>query len=163
MTKNRGERHASPSPSLKQNPPHFQSGYWARIALIESAHQSHGTFASPELIFASNSSTASQIQAGTAARIACQLAVIWLRSLSEIAPPLIPKSICESVLMDFDSLKKVQNLHVIDIISEFIKESNLDELYSDENEYGGHPNEIGNKLISKIIQNYLTKQNLLSN
>ncbi len=67
-------------------------------------------------------------------------------------------------LNDFlNSLKKVQNLHVIDIISEFIKESDLDELYSDENEYGGHPNKMGNKLISKIIQNYLTKQNLLSN
>lgn len=67
-------------------------------------------------------------------------------------------------LNDFlNSLKKVQNLHVIDIISEFMKESNLDELYSDENEYGGHPNQIGNKLISEIIQNYLIKQNLLRN
>lgn len=62
-----------------------------------------------------------------------------------------------------NSLNGIQNLHVIDILTELINEPNLDELFSDDNEYGGHPNKKGNKLISKVIQNYLVKENLLKN
>jgi len=67
-------------------------------------------------------------------------------------------------LKDFsNSIKQIQNLHVIDILNSFINEPDLDELFSDDNEYGGHPNKKGNKLISQIIQEYLIKENLLKN
>jgi len=67
-------------------------------------------------------------------------------------------------LNDFsNNIKKIQNLHVIDILKPFINEPNIDELFSDDNEYGGHPNKKGNKLISKIIQDYLVNENLLKN
>ena len=60
-------------------------------------------------------------------------------------------------------MKKIQNLHVIDILNPLLHEENIDELFSDDNEYGGHPNKKGNKLISKIIQDYIVNQNLIKN
>ena len=38
--------------------------------------------------------------------------------------------------------------------------SNLDELYSDDNEYGGHLSNKGNKLVASIINNVLTKKQI---
>ena len=62
-----------------------------------------------------------------------------------------------------NNMKKIQNLHVIDILNPLLHEENIDELFSDDNEYGGHPNKKGNKLISKIIQDYIVNQNLIKN
>ena len=62
-----------------------------------------------------------------------------------------------------NNMKKIQNLHVIDILNPLLHEENIDELFSDDNEYGGHPNKKGNKIISNIIQDYLVNQNLLKN
>ncbi|WP_299290889.1 hypothetical protein [Nitrosopumilus sp.] len=63
----------------------------------------------------------------------------------------------------FKQISKISDLHVIDITSDFLNESNFDNLYSDDNEYGGHPNTKGNQLISKIVQNYLISKNFLDN
>lgn len=61
-----------------------------------------------------------------------------------------------------DDLHQISNLYVIDIISELLKEPNIDELYSDDNEYGGHPNKIGNQKISNIIQKFLIEKKILN-
>lgn len=50
-----------------------------------------------------------------------------------------------------DELKSIKDLFVIDITKELLKEPNLDEIYSDNNEYGGHYSREGNKKIADII------------
>ena len=47
---------------------------------------------------------------------------------------------------------------VIDLTQYLINRKDLDELYSDDNEYGGHYNKFGNKLIAKIIYDKLNEE-----
>ena len=54
-----------------------------------------------------------------------------------------------------DSLYKKENLIFIDMMEHFLEISNLDEYYSDDNQYGGHYSKIGNEKISEIIFNKL--------
>jgi hypothetical protein len=54
-----------------------------------------------------------------------------------------------------DSLYKKENLIFIDMMEHFLEISNLDEYYSDDNQYGGHYSKMGNEKISEIIFNKL--------
>ena len=46
---------------------------------------------------------------------------------------------------------KINGLIFIDITKELLKFNKLDQLYSEDNEYGGHYSKIGNKLLAKIL------------
>ena len=50
-----------------------------------------------------------------------------------------------------DEIMKINGLIFIDITKELLKFNKLDQLYSEDNEYGGHYSKIGNKLLAKII------------
>jgi hypothetical protein len=50
---------------------------------------------------------------------------------------------------------KNYNLKVLDVTNELLKEDNLDELYSDNNEYGGHFSKKGNEKIAQILYKQL--------
>ena len=50
-----------------------------------------------------------------------------------------------------DEIMKINGLIFIDITKELLKYNKLDQLYSEDNEYGGHYSKIGNKLLAKII------------
>jgi len=50
-----------------------------------------------------------------------------------------------------ESLKSIQRLKIIDLTDDLLQENNLGELYSDDNEYGGHFSQQGNKKIAEII------------
>ena len=50
-----------------------------------------------------------------------------------------------------DLLKCLKDITVIDAYKAF-KNLNLDQLYSDDNKYGGHPNKDGNQIIAQTIQ-----------
>jgi hypothetical protein len=52
-------------------------------------------------------------------------------------------------------------LITIDLTEELIDRDDLDDLYSDDNHYGGHHSKQGNLLIAKIILNRLIKYNLI--
>lgn len=54
-----------------------------------------------------------------------------------------------------DSLKN--RIAIIDM-RDYLKKESLDELYSDDNKYGGHPNPEGNKLIAKILYSFLREE-----
>jgi len=54
-----------------------------------------------------------------------------------------------------NSLSKKENLIFIDIMKHLLQVSNLDEYYSDDNEYGGHYSKFGNEKISEIISEEL--------
>ncbi len=58
-----------------------------------------------------------------------------------------------------DDLK--EKMIVIDLTKSLIGRRDLDELYSDDNEYGGHYNKHGNELIAKIIRNRLKKEKII--
>jgi hypothetical protein len=51
--------------------------------------------------------------------------------------------------------KVKDNILTIDLINTLIKEQDLDKLYSDDNEYGGHYSKFGNELVAKVIYNRL--------
>ena len=53
------------------------------------------------------------------------------------------------------SLLKIKDLVYVDIMKSLQNIPNLDEFYSDKNEYGGHYSQLGNKKISEIILNDL--------
>ena len=54
-----------------------------------------------------------------------------------------------------NSLKKLENLYVIDLLSEFLKHDNFEQFYSDDNEYGGHLSKEGNEFVANIIHSKL--------
>ncbi|CAD6513892.1 conserved hypothetical protein [metagenome] len=50
-----------------------------------------------------------------------------------------------------NELIKMEDLKVIDVTNELLKENDLDRIYSDNNEYGGHFSEYGNKKIANFV------------
>ena len=50
-----------------------------------------------------------------------------------------------------DIINGMNGIFFIDIAEKFLKVSNLNELYSDDNQYGGHLSRHGNKLVAEII------------
>lgn len=56
-----------------------------------------------------------------------------------------------------NTIKTINDLHVIDITEKLLLENNLDLLYSDDNDYGGHFSKIGNQLIANIINEKIEK------
>jgi hypothetical protein len=54
-----------------------------------------------------------------------------------------------------EEIKDLAGLNFIDITNELIKENNLDEFYSDNNDYGGHYSKKGNEKIATIINQKL--------
>jgi len=54
-----------------------------------------------------------------------------------------------------DIINKIDGIFFIDITKNFLNISNLDELYSDDNSYGGHLSKQGNKIVADIIYNEL--------
>ena len=54
-----------------------------------------------------------------------------------------------------DIINGINGIFFIDITEKFLKVSNLNELYSDDNQYGGHLSKHGNKLVAEIIYEQL--------
>ena len=52
-------------------------------------------------------------------------------------------------------LKNIENLIFVDITEKLLEESNLDSLYSDNNDYGGHYSKHGNEKVSSIFYSSL--------
>lgn len=50
-----------------------------------------------------------------------------------------------------NTINNINGMYFIDITKKFLKVPNLDELYSDDNQYGGHLTKLGNKLVAEII------------
>ena len=48
-------------------------------------------------------------------------------------------------------MNSIEDLTVIDVIDDLLSETQLDLLFSDDNTYGGHYSNQGNKIISKLI------------
>ena len=48
-------------------------------------------------------------------------------------------------------IRNIQDLIYIDILQELLEYENLDELYSEDSEYGGHYSVLGNEIVAKII------------
>jgi len=61
-------------------------------------------------------------------------------------------------LKDFqDEIQKINDLYTFDIIDSISKEENLDSLFSDDNNYGGHYSKKGNEVIAKILSDNINK------
>ena len=60
-----------------------------------------------------------------------------------------------------NEILKIKDLVFFDITKELIQIKNLDELYSDDNDYGGHYSANGNKKISELIANELREREIL--
>jgi|TARA_B110000495_G_C23018235_1_gene603569 hypothetical protein len=60
-----------------------------------------------------------------------------------------------------NELKNMPNLHYIDIIEKLLDSKHLDNMYSDDNDYGGHFSEEGNKIIAKIIKQFLEEEKII--
>lgn len=56
-------------------------------------------------------------------------------------------------------LSLIEGLYVIPVTDQLLSENKIDEIYSDDNEYGGHFSRIGNQNIASIIHEYLTTIN----
>ena len=56
-----------------------------------------------------------------------------------------------------EELRNLKQLQIIDVAKDLLQETNLDSLYSDKNEYGGHYSIDGNQKIASIINHKLTK------
>lgn len=52
-------------------------------------------------------------------------------------------------------IRNIQDLIYIDILQELLEYENLDELYSEDSEYGGHYSVLGNEVVAKIIHKKL--------
>ena len=50
-----------------------------------------------------------------------------------------------------NEISEINNLIFVDITNGLIQEECLDELYSDNNEYGGHYSMVGNQKIAKLV------------
>jgi len=59
-----------------------------------------------------------------------------------------------------NTINNINGIFFIDITEKFLEISNLDELYSDDNQYGGHLSKQGNELVAKIIHKQLQTINL---
>ncbi len=59
------------------------------------------------------------------------------------------------------SLSEINSLNYIDITKNILNDSNLDNYYSDDNEYGGHYSKLGNQKIAEIIHSELSKLDLV--
>jgi len=53
----------------------------------------------------------------------------------------------------------IEGLYVIPVTEQLVLENKIDEIYSDDNEYGGHFSRVGNQNVASIIHEYLTKIN----
>jgi len=60
-----------------------------------------------------------------------------------------------------DELGSITDLHIINFSEILLKNANLDELYSDENEYGGHFSKYGNEVIAKIFEEELKEKKII--
>ena len=60
-----------------------------------------------------------------------------------------------------NAILKIKDLVFFDITKELIQIKNLDELYSDDNDYGGYYSADGNKKISELIANELREREIL--
>ena len=58
-------------------------------------------------------------------------------------------------------LELIKGLTVIDITKELLKESNLENFYSDDNSYGGHYSKKGNEKIAEILYNKMKELELI--
>jgi hypothetical protein len=56
-------------------------------------------------------------------------------------------------------LSLIEGLYVIQVTDQLLSENKIDDLYSDDNEYGGHFSRIGNQNIASIIHKYLISIN----
>ena len=57
-------------------------------------------------------------------------------------------------------VEKISGLNNIDVLDDFVKEEDLDSIYSDNNDYGGHFSKEGNKKVAEIIFREINKINL---
>jgi hypothetical protein len=57
-------------------------------------------------------------------------------------------------------LNNLPQLQIIDVTKDFLQVTNLDNLYSEKNEYGGHYSQKGNQKIASIISYELAKNSL---
>lgn len=62
-----------------------------------------------------------------------------------------------------ETLEKIPRLDVIDATTTFLKIKNIDEMYSDNNEYGGHLSKEGNELVASIVHDFFQTKKLLNN
>ena len=60
-----------------------------------------------------------------------------------------------------EKISKFENIIIFDMSELLINEDNLDKIYSDNNEYGGHYSREGNEKIAKKIENILRERKLL--
>ena len=60
-----------------------------------------------------------------------------------------------------NELSTIKNLVTLDVVDDLLSESNLDDLYSDNNDYGGHYSDYGNKKISQLIYQKLKNSSLI--
>ena len=56
-----------------------------------------------------------------------------------------------------DEISVIKDLHVIPVTKHLMQEKEINEFYSDGNEYGGHLSKRGNKKVAVIIHQFLTK------
>ena len=56
-----------------------------------------------------------------------------------------------------DEISSIKDLHVIQITKKFLLEKEIDIIYSDDNEYGGHLSKRGNEIVASLIHSYLKK------
>ena len=62
-----------------------------------------------------------------------------------------------------DFIRRIsKDLPVIDLTESLLKADNLDDLYSDNNDYGGHPSALGNRFIAEVILDGLAKSGILT-
>ncbi len=54
-----------------------------------------------------------------------------------------------------DKIKKISGLQVLDITKDLLQENNLDQFFSDSNDYGGHYSKEGNQKIASLINKNL--------
>jgi len=60
-------------------------------------------------------------------------------------------------------IEKISGLYNIDVTDDFVNEIDLNLIYSDNNEYGGHFSKEGNKKVAEIIRRELEKMKLFTN
>ena len=56
-----------------------------------------------------------------------------------------------------DQLEKFTSLEVIDGTTSILKIKNIDEIYSDQNEYGGHFFKEGNEIVASLLNKFFNK------
>jgi len=61
-----------------------------------------------------------------------------------------------------NELKNTSELYYIDIIEKLLENNHLDDMYSDDNDYGGHYSKEGNEEIAKIIKQFLEDKKIIN-